>query len=551
MKQSAPLIRRLCAAGVVGLTAGGGGWWAAEASPSAPSPVAPPPAEVLASPASPKFYIREYRIAGVKKLSAAEAGNAVYPFLGPERTEADVEQARKALEEAYVEKGFRTVTVEVPLQSGRGGIIVLKAVENAVGKLRVHGSKYHDLERIKRAVPSLSPGTVPNFEAVTREILALNTWPDRRVTPASPLVAGEAPGTVDVELVVEDKLPLHGTVELNNRYSANTTPLRLSASASYTNLWQLGHAVGFSYLTAPERRDDSEIFSAYYLMRLPKVDGLTLIFQGTKQDSNITTNNVGSVTVAAPGETLGIRANITLPAGKNFYQSLSLGLDYKHYEETVFLGGVITSSPLTYWPLSVSYDGTWAGKGYTTSVNLGGVLGLRGAGSEPADFELKRHRSRGNFAYVHGQLSDERDFPAGFQSYVRVQGQLASQALVNTEQIAGGGQSSVRGYLESEVLGDHGIFGTVELRTPSLLQWVKPKGNEWRFHAFADAGYISLSDTLPQQEKHYRLASVGVGSRMRLLDHLNGSIELALPLIPQSETDSGDPRVNFRVWADF
>jgi hypothetical protein len=50
-------------------------------------------------------YIREYRIAGVKKLTPAEAGDAVYPFLGPERTAADVEQARTALERSRTPSG--------------------------------------------------------------------------------------------------------------------------------------------------------------------------------------------------------------------------------------------------------------------------------------------------------------------------------------------------------------------------------------------------------------------------------------------------------------
>ena len=109
----------------------------------------------------------------------------------------------------------------------------------------------------------------------------------------------------------------------------------------------------------------------------------------------------------------------------------------------------------------------------------------------------------------------------------------------------------MRGYLESEVLGDNAIFGTVELRTPSLLGWVKPKGNEWRFYVFADGGYLNVRDALPEQEKHFALASYGVGTNLRLLDHLNGSVDLAMPVIGQSDTQAGDLRVNFRVWADF
>jgi hemolysin activation/secretion protein len=167
------------------------------------------------------------------------------------------------------------------------------------------------------------------------------------------------------------------------------------------------------------------------------------------------------------------------------------------------------------------------------------------------EFEQKRFRAEGNFAYLHGELSHEQTLPGGVQVFGRVHGQLASQPLVNTEQVAGGGLSTVRGYLEAEVLGDNAIFGTLELRSPSLLGWIKPKGNEWRFYLFADGGTLSVRDTLPEQDAHFTLASIGVGSRLQLLDHLNGSVDLAVPLIGQSETTPRDPRVSFRVWADF
>ncbi|MDB6173331.1 MAG: ShlB/FhaC/HecB family hemolysin secretion/activation protein, partial [Chthoniobacteraceae bacterium] len=52
-------------------------------------------------------------MAGVLHLPKIAVEEAVYPFLGPGRTSIDVEQARAALEQAYKEKGFQTVTVEV------------------------------------------------------------------------------------------------------------------------------------------------------------------------------------------------------------------------------------------------------------------------------------------------------------------------------------------------------------------------------------------------------------------------------------------------------
>ncbi|HEY1081392.1 MAG TPA: ShlB/FhaC/HecB family hemolysin secretion/activation protein, partial [Prosthecobacter sp.] len=123
--------------------------------------------------------------------------------------------------------------------------------------------------------------------------------------------------------------------------------------------------------------------------------------------------------------------------------------------------------------------------------------------------------------------------------------------LINNEQISGGGLGNVRGYLESAALGDNGVFGTLELRSPSLLKMDEEGGTEWRFYAFADAGRLTLNDPLPEQESRYDFASVGVGSRFRVLKHLNGSLDAGIPLIRQSVTDVGKVLLTVRFWSDF
>src|SRR4029079_8489455 len=75
------------------------------------------------------FYIREYRVEGARRLKSLEVEEAVYPFLGPARTPDDVEQARVALEKVYHDKGFQTVSVVVPQQDPRRGIIRLEVIE--------------------------------------------------------------------------------------------------------------------------------------------------------------------------------------------------------------------------------------------------------------------------------------------------------------------------------------------------------------------------------------------------------------------------------------
>src|SRR6202040_2810348 len=95
------------------------------------------------------IYIREFRVRGARHLPRGVVEETVYPFLGPGRTANDVEQARGALEKAYQDKGYQTVSVQIPPQTPTRGIVVLQVTEQPVGRLRVRNSRYFSLKNIK------------------------------------------------------------------------------------------------------------------------------------------------------------------------------------------------------------------------------------------------------------------------------------------------------------------------------------------------------------------------------------------------------------------
>lgn len=494
------------------------------------------------------FYIREYRVEGAKRLKNLEVEEAVYPFLGPARTPADVDEARQALEKVYHDKGYQTVSVIIPQQDPRRGIIRLQVIEGKVGRLRVNGARFFLPSNIRKAAPSLAEGNVPDMNRVSKEVVALNQLADRRVTPE--LRPGLEPGTVDIDLNVEDKLPLHGSAELNNRYSANTTPLRLNASLSYGNLFQLGHTGGLSFQLAPENPDDAKVLSGYYLARVS--DGVSLMLQGTKQNSDIST--LGGSAVGGRGEIVGLRALFDLPNSEKFYQNFSFGLDYKNFEEDIVIGKDTVSSPIEYYPFSASYGATWMGDEGFTEFNSSLNFHLRGMGSDETDYANKRYNARGNYVYLHGDLAHTHDLKGGSQLFGKIQGQISSEPLINGEQTSGGGLGTVRGYLEATALGDNGIFGTAEFRSPSFIGTPDENGkrtDEWRLHAFAEGGLLGIYDALPSQQRRYGFASVGAGTRFMVKSHFNGSLDIGVPLIDQDDAESGDVRVTFRGWADF
>jgi hemolysin activation/secretion protein len=506
-----------------------------------------PPAPVVEKPTPGRLFIQEYRVKGAHHLSRTEIEDAVYPFLGPGRTGADVEQARSALEKAYHDKGYQTVVVEIPRQQVKEGIVYLHVIEVTVGRLRVRGARYFSPDQIKAQAPSLAEGKVVNFNEVPHDIVALNQWPDRRVTPT--LSQGKLPGTVDIDLNVKDTLPVHANLELNNRYSANTTPLRLNGSVSDDDLWQLGHTASLSFQVSPENINQVKVFSAYYLAPVPSVEGMSLMVQGTKQASNVST--LGGAAVSGRGETAGVRTNFNLPTGQDFYHSVSLGIDYKHFDQDIIVGGSDIASPVTYYPLSANYSATYAPAGSVTELNAGVTLHFRGLGSTSAAFDNSRFGAGGSFIYFRGDLSHTHDLPAGLQVFGKIQGQITDQPLLSSEQFSAGGLDTVRGYLEGEVPGDNAFCTSLEFRSPSVMSWLGQKSGEWRFYIFGDAGWLTINNPLPQQASRFSMESLGVGSRIQVLDHLSGSVDAAEPLTSQSTTKAHEIRVTFRAGVDY
>jgi hemolysin activation/secretion protein len=504
---------------------------------------AAPPEPVEAAPRH--FDVDEYRVEGNTVLPAGAIEDAVYPFMGPDRTADDVEKARAALDALYASRGYPTVSAEVPSQDGANGIILLKITERKIGRLRVRGATWFSPREIREAAGALAEGKVPNMTAVQKQIVALNQWPDRTVTPV--LRPGIAPDTVDVDLNVKDALPLHGSVEVNNRANADTTSLRTISSLSYGNLWQRGDSASLSYQIAPKRASDAQILAGSYLFRLPDTN-LSVLFSYVKSDSNVST--VGNTDTIGRGTIAGVRLLVPIRQEGAFNSSLSLGFDYKHFDDATIQGGDRTPTPVTYVPLTMTWTGTWIQGDAETDLSASAVLGTRGIGTNAATFDEKRYLAAPDFAYLRANASRVQPLPGGLQAYAKVTTQFAAAPLISNEQFGAGGVDTVRGYLESETLGDYGATLQTELRSPPVGDLWSPIADSRGF-VFADAGMVGLRNALIEQQDVYRIASVGLGIRFRGFDYLNIDVFGARALASGADTKPGQNRVLFRVNGAF
>lgn len=513
----------------------------------------PPPAQVDPSAAQPQstFDIFEIRVRGNHVLQPKDIEPAVLPHLGPRRTIKDVEAARRDLEKVYHDRGFQTVYVDIPQQRVTGGVVILKVTEVSVKRLRVVGSRYFSLGYIKQAIPSLGEGNVPNFNDVQKELAQLNRSTDRNVTPI--LKPSSTPGQMDVELKVKDQFPLHGSVEVNDRYSLNTTHTRAVAQLRYDNLWQRGHSINLLYQVAPERPSDADVRSVSYV--IPGDTGRTYAMYAIRSRSDVAA--VGTLNVIGKGDIFGVRLIQPLPSVDALTQSINLGVDYKDLTEDVNLvGGGTFSSPITYVPVSATYSGTLAGARGTTSFDAGATFVIRGLGGNANDFNNSRANADSAFVAFRGGVQRAQVLPAKWSLLAKLDGQLASGPLVNSEEFAAGGALSVRGYKEAEVLGDNGIHGSLELRTPSLWNGDKPGDRNLLFLAFVEGAHLRVRQPLPGQQADFTLASAGLGLRVQArglgltLDAAH-AFKDAVNNGVSGNTSAGDNRLHFAVSYEF
>ena len=521
---------------------------AAEAT-NPPPPVAGAPA---AQKAPAELDIWEFDVKGNTVLDEVVIDEALEPYLGPGRTLDDVDRAREALEKIYQGRGFKTVAVLIPKQTVHDGVVQLQVAEARIGHLDVIGSQYSSIEKIKQEAPSLAEGRVPDFNQVQQDLVNLNQMPDRRVTPA--LKAGAAPGTVDVDLVVNDQLPVSGSVELNNRKSQSTSELRTVGTLSYDNLWQAGHSASLSYQTAPENASDAQVLFFSYLARFFG-SSFSLLFNFVDSNSNVAT--LGGTDVIGKGQVTGVRGIFTLPGTASFYDSFSFGVDYKHFKNITTLGGTSFATPVTYFPFNLTYNLLLRGDAYTLQEELGAVFASADWGSSTQDFDVDRYLARGQQFSVHANFQYTHDWSSGFEGMMRINSQLSDQPLISNEQFPAGGADSVRGYLEAETLGDSGFTGSGELRSPSFGEAFHFKGrgrplfDDLRLFAFVDGGRVDLRSPLPLEKAQYSLASVGAGLNLKMFTYLNGTLDWADPIYDGPATKGWSSRVLFRVWSSF
>ena len=542
------------------------------------------------------FAIKGYMVEGNSILTEEEITFVLQPYTGPEKTSETVNQARDALERFYHHQGYPTVIVNIPLQTLDSDMVKLQVMESKIGKVRVTGNKYFTMKRLRRSLPAILTGRILYLPQFERELNRLNR--NRHIKVAPVLSPGKEYGTIDVELKVKDKLPFHGSVELNNYAGHNTTDLRSSIKLTYDNFWQRDHSLSLQFQTSPQDMEEVCVFAGSYLMgSWLNPDHLTAIY-GVVSDSETSLVELGSLmNMVSKGNILGLRYIIPLTPRGDYYHSLTLGIDYKDFDDTTdFSSSQSEASPsegdagsgittagddesadestkdvkaIDYLPLSIDYSGNFSDPWGQNRFSLGITTALRGIVSHQEEFDEKRPtalqaasgekvigKARADFMIFTSSISREQKLWDYGAIYGKINIQQANMPLIANEQFYAGGVNSVRGYKESEVTGDSGMSGTMEIRLPDGGPVV-----ENRLHSgvslslqpylFYEAATLSVKQPSAGQKSGFTLQGIGGGIRGHISRFFHYQLDVGCPLVRTDDTGSGDLRFYFKVSGEF
>jgi hemolysin activation/secretion protein len=464
-----------------------------------------------------------------------------------------VQKAADALQGAYKDAGFGTVLVDIPEQKVEDGVVRLRVLEGTVDRIRVRGARYFSDRQILAALPALKRHETPNLPAVQQQLTALNARSsDRSITPV--LRAGPEPGTVDIDLTVQDASPLHASLQVDDRHTADTTPTRVTAAVSYSNLWQRQDTVSVLYQTAPANTRNAQVLSTSYTGHAGQGDGqFNLSYLHTNSDVSA----LGTLGVLGKGSVYGVHWLQPVVNNEHTTQSFSAGADYKDVTTEVSTSSAAgaagtVSAPVRYINWSTTYSAAWRSPTHFIAGSIGVGFGVNGLVNNEAAFENARysgngHNGFGSDDYFYLRLSGEasRALPAGFAASVRWSGQWTESPLVNNEQFSLGGVDTVRGYLEAESLGDGGLAGSFELHSPQFAAHGPETLRPLYGFVFVDGGVATLVDPLPAQSYRTRLWSTGFGLRLDNARGFSGDLDYAVPQVAGTRTRDGGRRIDF------
>lgn len=496
----------------------------------------PPNAEKI------RFNLNQIRFEGVGAYTESEMRPVYADKLGQNVSLADVYAIATAMTNKYRNDGYILTQVIVPAQTIDGGVVTLRAVEGFVDNITVSGNDQQSALSTIRAYANRirSQGGALNVEDLEKFLLLINDLPGveaRSVLSPSRTQTGAS----DLQIIVE-RDPYDAFLGVDNYGSRYLGPLQFTAAAAANSFFGNNERISAQFVAVP---DSAELY--YFSLGYEQPVGT----YGTKVITQYTHSNTepgydldqfdvngksdfGSIAIEHPflrSREHSVYAHVQLdardvqsrnilePTREDRIRAIRVGSRYE-FLDNLFTAGV-----------------------NAISIEVAKGLNILGASSK-GDVRLSRPSGDPEFFKVNAEAQRLQRVTSSVNLQLSARGQLANDALLASEEFGVGGINSGRGYDPSEIVGDDGISGSIE------VQWNEPYPvsylEDYQLFGFYDIGKVWNTDAAADDDDS--LASAGFGVRTDLPSDIKAGMTVAIPLTRGVQTAGVRNGQNARVF---
>jgi hemolysin activation/secretion protein len=434
------------------------------------APVLPPLSPTESSELyEPQIYVKKFVFTGNSVFGSSTLAKLIDKYTGRKITSDELEAARQILTLYYISHGYINSGAILPDQNPTNGVIQFQLVEGKLTTVAVTGNHWFRTWWLRNEMRQAG-GEPLNFNHLKEGMQVLRENPTIAQVNAE-LQPGGAPGESQLKMEVQDRQPFRASLEVNNYRPPSVGSTIVEAHVADLNLTGNNDPLLLTYgivTSTPGGFELSDFDNAAADYRFPISPWRTTMEIGADKNN--------SCILAAPFNQLDIVSKLTeyhisvhQPVFENPKRSLVLSLELdSRRSETFLLGQPFTLSPgakdgvedvLVPRFIQEFVDRSQVHVFSFRSQFSLGVDGYRSTiNSGPPD---------GHFFDWLGQTQYIRRLGDTDNLIVaRLSGQIADRPLLSIEQLELGGISSVRGYLENQVLSDNGVLASLEVRVP-------------------------------------------------------------------------------------
>jgi hemolysin activation/secretion protein len=471
-----------------------------------------------------RVFAKKIQVTGSTVLPRQEIDQLVAPYENRLVTTEDLEELRRQITLAYLDKGYPNSGAVIPDQAVADGTILIQVIEGRLSEVRVQGTTWFRPSYFRDRI-ELSAGPPFNMNPL-RDRLQVLLQDDRVERLNAELKPGAVPGEAILEVAVEETNPFRAFVEYNNYLNPTVGENQLRGTIAHRNLTGHGDVLsasfGASAQASPYKVGVFPNFDASYAIPLNKYD--TTFFAGYRLfDFDVVEDPFRPLDIKS--ETQIFTLSLRQPVYRTLNDEVAVAIvgEYEQNANTLLgapfdfvagmqngFGNVAALRFIQEWTHRTLLSVFSVRSRFSTGLDVLGATVNAAPGS--AD---------GQFVSWLGQAEWLKRFESTrieLLNFMNIQ--LANDRLFPLEQMAVGGRYSVRGYREVTLLRDNGFIYQFETRFPV---WSSSEGFPYvQFCPFADVGQSWNAKGLSGSPQ--TLASVGAGLRFNIATMANLNI---------------------------